>query len=95
MRQLTDWKGTDNNPRWSPDGRTIAYTRSVSDEAYHMYDEPILCVIPAAGGTPRLLSRSLDREANLHPIGRLTARSLLVGVGLEFRLHPFARDPRG
>ncbi|HTR31968.1 MAG TPA: S9 family peptidase [Puia sp.] len=61
MRQLTDWKGTDNNPRWSPDGQTIAYTRSVSDEVYHMYDEPVLCTIPAAGGTPRLLTRALDR----------------------------------
>ena len=61
MRQLTDWKGSDNAPRWSPDGSTIAYTRSVSDEDYHMYDEPILCVIPAAGGTPRLLSKALDR----------------------------------
>ena len=61
MRQLTDWKGTDNSPRWSPDGRTIAYTRSVSDEVYHMYDEPVLCVVLAAGGTSKLLSRSLDR----------------------------------
>jgi dipeptidyl aminopeptidase/acylaminoacyl peptidase len=61
MRQLTNWKGTDNNPRWSPDGQTIAYTRSVSDEVYHMYDEPVLCVIPAAGGTPKLLTRALDR----------------------------------
>ncbi len=61
MRQLTDWKGTDNSPRWSPDGQNIAYTRSISDEAYHMYDEPMLCVLPAAGGIPKLLSRSLDR----------------------------------
>jgi dipeptidyl aminopeptidase/acylaminoacyl peptidase len=61
MRQLTDWKGTDNNPRWSPDGQFIAYTRSVSDEAYHMYDEPVLCIIPAAGGTPKLLTQALDR----------------------------------
>jgi dipeptidyl aminopeptidase/acylaminoacyl peptidase len=61
MRRLTDWKGTDNSPRWSPDGRTIAYTRSISDEVYHMYDEPVLCIIPAAGGIPQLLSRSLDR----------------------------------
>ena len=61
LRQLTDWKGSDNAPRWSPDGKWIAYTRSVSEEAYHMYDEPVLCVLPAAGGTPRLLSRSLDR----------------------------------
>lgn len=61
IRRLTDWKGTDNNPRWSPDGKFIAYTRSVSDEAYHMYDQPVLCVIPEAGGTPKLLTQSLDR----------------------------------
>ena len=61
MRQLTTWKGTDNSPRWSPDGSLIAYTRSVSEEDYHMYDEPVLCVIPAAGGQPKLLSKDLDR----------------------------------
>src|ERR1700722_4383469 len=61
MRQLTTWKGSDNSPRWSPDGSKIAYTRSVSEEDYHMYDEPVLCVIPAAGGEPKLLSRDLDR----------------------------------
>src|SRR5580658_1599952 len=61
MRQLTDWKGSDNNPRWSPDGKTIAYTRSVSEEVYHMYDEPVLCMIPAAGGTPTPVSRAVDR----------------------------------
>jgi dipeptidyl aminopeptidase/acylaminoacyl peptidase len=61
MRQLTDWKGSDNSPRWSPDGKWIAYTRSVSEEDYHMYDEPVLCVVPAAGGQPKLLSKTLDR----------------------------------
>jgi dipeptidyl aminopeptidase/acylaminoacyl peptidase len=64
IRQLTDWKGTDNSPRWSPDGKWIAYTRSTSNEDYHMYDEAVLCVIPAAGGNPRLLSQSLDRPVN-------------------------------
>ena len=61
MRRLTDWKGSDNGPRWSPDSKYIAYTRSVSDEDYHMYDEPVLCVIPAGGGEPRFLSAALDR----------------------------------
>ncbi|HEV2481069.1 MAG TPA: S9 family peptidase [Puia sp.] len=61
MRQLTTWKGSDNSPRWSPDGSQIAYTRSLSDEDWHMYDEPVLCVVAAAGGEPRLLSRKVDR----------------------------------
>ena len=52
MRQLTDWKGTDNNPRWSPDGQTIAYTRTISDEDYHMYDEPVLCTFPLLAAHP-------------------------------------------
>jgi len=64
MRQLTDWKGSDNGPRWSPDGKWIAYTRSVSEEDYHMYDEPVLCVVSSAGGAPRLLSQALDRPVS-------------------------------
>ena len=62
--QLTTWKGSDNDPRWSPDGTQIAYTRSTYDAAYIMYDQPILCVISAAGGEPRLLTAVLDRPVN-------------------------------
>ncbi|HVU58143.1 MAG TPA: S9 family peptidase [Puia sp.] len=59
--QLTTWKGADNNPRWSPDGQYITYTRSTADDDYIMYDQPILAVIPKNGGEPRLLTKSLDR----------------------------------
>ena len=79
MRRLTDWKGTDNNPRWSPDGQSIAYTRSISEEVYHMYDEPVLCVIPAAGGAPKFLSRSLDRPV-FNPHWAKDGKSILALV---------------
>ena len=79
IRQLTDWKGSDNGPRWSPDGKWIAYTRSTSDEDYHMYDQPILCVVPSAGGTPRLLSKSLDRPV-LSPRWSKDGKTLLALV---------------
>ena len=59
--QLTSWKGIDKNPRWSPDGKFIAYTRSTQDADYLMYDQSILCVISSQGGEPRLLSREMDR----------------------------------
>lgn len=63
-RQLTQWKGRDNSPRWSPDGRQIAYLRSTSDQNFIMYDQPVLCVMGAEGGEPRLLSAGLDRPVS-------------------------------
>jgi dipeptidyl aminopeptidase/acylaminoacyl peptidase len=63
-RQLTNWKGVDTSPVWSPDGKQIAYLRSTSSENYIMYDQNILAVIPATGGEPKLLSQSLDRPVS-------------------------------
>ncbi len=60
-RQFTTWAGSDNNPQWSPDGKSIAYTRSTGNGNFLMYDEPILCVADVATGTPQLLSKALDR----------------------------------
>ena len=63
-KQITSWKGSDNSPQWSPDGKSIAYLRSTSDANYIMYDQPILCVVPATGGESLLLSKSLDRPVS-------------------------------
>jgi dipeptidyl aminopeptidase/acylaminoacyl peptidase len=60
-KKLTTWAGGDESPLWSPDGKYIAYLQSSSNEAYTMYGHPILAVIPAAGGEPKLLSKALDR----------------------------------
>jgi len=59
-RQLTTWVDYDRNPVWSPDGKTIAYLRSISPE-WDIYDEAHLAIIPVAGGTPTILSQKLDR----------------------------------
>ncbi len=61
FKQLTTWKGRDSSPRWSPDGKTLAYVRSTADGNFIMYDQPILCTISAEGGEPRLYSKDLDR----------------------------------
>lgn len=66
IRQLTTWTGSDNNPKWSPDGTQIAYTRSTSGDSYIMYDQQVLCIVNAGGGTPRLVSQSLDRPVSSH-----------------------------
>jgi len=63
IKQLTQWKGYDSNPSFSPDGKWIGYLKSQL-EAYSMYDQPQLAVIPADGGEPKILNPSLDRDVS-------------------------------
>lgn len=63
-KRFTNWLGSDHSPQWSPDGKSIAYLRSTSDENYIMYDQPVLCVADAEGGTVKQLSASLDRPVS-------------------------------
>jgi dipeptidyl aminopeptidase/acylaminoacyl peptidase len=60
-RKLTTFEGPDEGkPRWSPDGRFIAYLQG--DEArYYAYHLNKLAVIPADGGEARVLTAALDR----------------------------------
>ncbi len=66
-RQLTTFSGPDcdpdwgSRPAWSPDGKSIAYLQGGSPKLieYAIYH---LAVIPALGGTPRVLTSSLDRN---------------------------------
>jgi dipeptidyl aminopeptidase/acylaminoacyl peptidase len=63
-RQLTTFEGPDGCPcAWSPDGATIAYLRG-SEPKFSAYNEERLAVIPAAGGSPRILTASLDRPVS-------------------------------
>lgn len=61
MKKLTTWRGGDDSPVWSPDGKVIAYLQTSSDEPFTMYGQQYLAVISVDGGTPRLLSKPVDR----------------------------------
>lgn len=59
-KKLTNWKGTDNTPVWSPDSKMLAYA-STASESYTAYEEYYLTLVDIEGGEPKVLSKSLDR----------------------------------
>lgn len=71
-KALTSYAGADNDedfasyPAWSPDGRSIAYLQGGPVELFS-YGVRTLAVVPAAGGAPRILTASLDRNVT-HPM---------------------------
>lgn len=64
VTQLTTWKGHDINPKWSPDGKFIAYLRSTFGEPYTIYDQDILCVMDADGKNSKTITLQMDRPVS-------------------------------
>ena len=51
VTKISDHSESDNSPRWSPDGRMIAFTGELRDR-----DHPKVWLAPASGGTPSILA---------------------------------------
>jgi len=75
IRPLTDRRGPDSEPVVSPDGRLIAYTGF--DDRRLGYQNAALYVMDREGGSPRLLTGSLDRSVD-SPIWAADGRSIYV-----------------
>jgi len=61
---LVTWKGPDGNPVWSPDGASIAFETSGEQPGWY-YANGWIAVVPAAGGTPAVLTRDFDEDTGL------------------------------
>ena len=64
IKKLTDWPGADQNPKWSPDGETIAYTSTSSNLNFTMYGQNGISLVTPATGVIRSLAGTVDRNVS-------------------------------
>jgi dipeptidyl aminopeptidase/acylaminoacyl peptidase len=87
LTKISDHDEADNSPRWSPDGKTIAYVGEVHDR-----DHPKIWLTSSSGGAPSVLAvNSLD----LIPGGLEwsdDAKSLFFETGVKGENHLFRVD---
>ncbi|HEX5964554.1 MAG TPA: S9 family peptidase [Pyrinomonadaceae bacterium] len=95
-RQITQTKGCEYDPAWSPDGRSIAYTAtkreittidSVAEDAH-------LWVVPATGGNGRELTLDHDRRVR-DPRWSADGRSIMYLAGDRGYTTIFRISPEG
>ena len=81
-RRLTSGTRSDSSPRWSPDGRWLAFVSNRDGEDENAHGE--LYVLPANGGEPRRLTDGimmpLSRRPRLWDGSAEAARSLSRGA---------------
>jgi dipeptidyl aminopeptidase/acylaminoacyl peptidase len=89
LTKISDHDEEDSSPRWSPDGKSIAFTGRL-----HQTDHPKIFLAPAAGGTP---SRNVAPELDLIPTNLTWAesgRALYFETGVRGEQHLFRTDVR-
>jgi dipeptidyl aminopeptidase/acylaminoacyl peptidase len=81
-RQITQTKGCEYDPVWSPDGRTIAYTATTREITTidSVAEDTHLRIIPAAGGSAKELATDQDRRVR-DPHWSADGRSIIYLAG--------------
>ncbi len=90
VRVFLDLKGYSTaNPKPSPDGRLVAFTATLGET--FSFSQAVVGVVPAAGGTARLLTEKLDRNAaNLAWAGDSTSICFVAPTDGGFPLYRVA-----
>ncbi|HSS48382.1 MAG TPA: S9 family peptidase, partial [Thermoanaerobaculia bacterium] len=94
-RAVTTSPGTDRSPVFTPDGKSIVYLAG-GDPKDIWYATNSVAVVQVAGGAPRLLTQSLDRNVELprvSPDGKLIYFLLEEGGNEHLARVPIAGGP--
>src|SRR5262249_26124747 len=90
-RQLTTNPGPDAYPRWSPDGKLIAYTSSAEQKSWAAKTD--VMVISPEGGAPRNLTKDFFESPNSGPSSMAWAPdggALYFSIGVGLYTHIFS-----
>ncbi len=89
IRKISDHDESDNSPRWSPDGKSIAFLGRI-----HESDHPKIYVAPSGGGRP---SRNVAPDLDLIPSNLTWAeqgRALYFETDVKGESHLFRVDAK-
>lgn len=89
VRKLLDGSGPNSRPQWSPDGKNIAYVTS-NGQQYFYYANRYIAIVPAEGGTPRVLTQDFDEDPNLIDWG---PDGIYFGALQKTSAHIYRLDP--
>jgi dipeptidyl aminopeptidase/acylaminoacyl peptidase len=89
VKNLVPSNGPNTRPRWSPDGRQIAYVTSNGDP-FFFYANTRIAVIPASGGQAHVVTGKFDEDSNIIDWGPdgIYFGALQKGAGHVFRVNP-------
>jgi len=63
-KKIVSTPGPDTDPKWSPDGKQIAY-QTAAGSKYFFYTNRKIATVDADGGTPRVLTDAFDEDPGL------------------------------
>jgi dipeptidyl aminopeptidase/acylaminoacyl peptidase len=90
VKKLTDGKGPNNGPMWSPDGREIAYSTSNGAEFFY-YANTKVAAIPVEGGSSRILTDQFDEDPRIVKWG---TAGIYFAAGQKTDTHLFLLNPQ-
>ena len=89
MKRIVSTPGPDTNPKWSPDGKKIAFETAAGSK-YHYYTNTRIAVVAAEGGTPQILTEAFDENPGLIGWG---PEGIYFAAGQKTYAHLFRLNP--
>jgi dipeptidyl aminopeptidase/acylaminoacyl peptidase len=91
--RLTSNPSTDNNPQWSPDGKSIAYVANSEPGSWAAKND--MMIIPATGGAPRNLTGDFPESVNLPMDWSPDGKTIFFMSGVGVYTHIFKVSAEG